>query len=136
MKAWLVRFSRRVGLLLWLLGILFPMAWLGRAWPGFGRIFDRLFAPGWVHIVMHAGLYAGLAILLSTLPGRPTGWRHSLLILSLEMLVGVLQEVFQAWSGGANSLAGAAFDLCVDGAGCLGGLWMLHLVDRLKGLRR
>jgi hypothetical protein len=125
-----------VVLLLWLLGILFPMAWLGKVWPGFGRIFDRVFAPGWVHVAMHAGLYAGLAMMFSTLPGRLTGWRRSLLILSLGMLVGVLQEVFQAWSGGANSLAEAAFDLGVDGAGCLGGLWLLQLGDRFKDWRR
>ncbi|MCX6035450.1 MAG: hypothetical protein NTV38_10830 [Chloroflexi bacterium] len=46
----------RLRLILWRLGILFPMAFLGTIWPAFGHLFNTVFAPGWMHVIMHTFL--------------------------------------------------------------------------------
>jgi hypothetical protein len=84
----------RLWLIFWLLGILFPMAFLGTIWPSFGRLFNSFFAPGWNHVIMHAFLYAVLGILL-------THWikalsiRSALIILGLALLAGCFHEGLQ-----------------------------------------
>lgn len=117
--------------LVWTLALLFPMAFLGRLWPGFGRIFDTLFAPPWVHILLHGLLYAVLSFLLA-------GWIHPvtprnvLALLGCILLVGLLHESLQIitaglWPGWGPEL----FDLTVDLAGAALGL----LADRLVARR-
>lgn len=119
--------KKRFLLLLWVLGILFPMAFLGRVWPAFGRVFEALFAPDWVHVVMHAFLYLVLAFLLA-------GWLEPLslksyaLLAGLVLLVGVFHEVLQlatrgVWPGWRAEL----FDLGVDLAGGTLGLVLFRL---------
>jgi hypothetical protein len=107
--------------LLWLLGILFPMAFLGRFWPGFGRFFNAAFAPVWMHILMHGLLYAVLGFLLAQWK-PPASPRLAPGVLGLSLLVGILHETVQiiaagAWPGWTAEL----LDLSVDLAGaCLG----------------
>jgi hypothetical protein len=85
-RVWLV--------VLWVLGILFPMALLAGIWPSFGRVFDAIFAPDWVHVVMHAFLYAVLAVILCHwLPANCI--RAVVTVLGLALLVGILQETLQ-----------------------------------------
>ena len=118
-------------ILLWVLGILFPMAFLGRSWPAFGRVFDLLFAPDWVHVVMHAFLYLVLGILLATWR-RPAGVPAFLLQVVLVLLVGVFHEALQCltagrWPGWGPEL----FDLGIDLSGGvlgigLGIFWLNH----------
>ena len=118
---------RRIGLCLWLLGILFPLAWLGRFSPGYRHAFDAVFGPAWMHIVMHAALFAGLAVLLPAVLKRQLTLQAALLILASILVIGLLQEIFQSFSQGKllwqpGSARLAAFDLVVDLAGGLVGI--------------
>ena len=116
----------RLALLAWLLGLLFPLAWLGRFSNTYRRVFDAVFGPEWVHVVMHAALYAGLAILLASTLKLPNDRRAVLLICGLTLCVGLAQEGLQAFSQGLRPdmvvLGRSAFDLGVDVLGALLGL--------------
>ena len=122
-------------LVLWLLGILFPMAWLGKFSTSFRQIFNAIFGPEWMHWMMHAALYAGLAILLMFVFNLPANRRSVLLVLSAVLLVGIIQEGMQLFSDvqivGWNSI----FDLGVDilGAGIGLGLFALFKIVISEG---
>ncbi len=117
----------RLWIVLWLIGILFPMAFLGRIWPAFGRLFDTVFAPDWMHIVMHAILYAVLAGLLAAWI-KPASVRAVLILSGIVLLVGCFQEGLQwlASQRGAGWSA-SAFDLMVDAGGAAVGLALARL---------
>lgn len=104
-------------LLLWILGILFPLAALGRFSPAFRGVFDALFAPLWMHIVMHALLFGGLVVLLFFALRWKMGKRTALGALLAVLVVGLLQETLQSLSQGAWPLLGMLADLGVDLAG-------------------
>jgi VanZ family protein len=112
----------RFWILLWIFGILFPMAFLGSLWPPFGRLFNALFAANWTHIAMHAFLYAVLAFLLARW-FRPVSVRATLILLGLAVGIGCLQEGLQ-WLTMKSEIgwSASAFDLMVDTAGTLLGL--------------
>ena len=120
----------RIWLVLWIAGILFPMAFIGKLWPAFGSIFDAIFSPGWMHVIMHTFLYAMLGILL-------THWikslsiRSALIILGLALLVGCFHEGLQIltarqWPGWSAEI----FDLSVDLAGAAIGLELVRFWAR------
>jgi hypothetical protein len=117
----------RLALFLWALGILFPLAWLGRFSTAYRQVFDTIFGPGWMHVLMHLALFAGLGMLLLAAL-KPSLDRWALLKVGLALLlVGALQEGFQTLSQGASLasavvLRNAAFDLGVDLTGGLAGL--------------
>ncbi len=123
--------SRR-WLILWVVGILFPMAFLGRLSPGFRRAFDTIFGPAWVHVVMHAALYAVLAFWLvlgfNRLPAKKAAW----MILVAILIVGILQEGFQALNTGVISISGSALDLGVDLAGGGLGFGVILFIRRIQ----
>jgi hypothetical protein len=104
----------RFWILIWILGILFPMAFLGRLWPPFGRFFNVLFAAERTHILMHLFLYAVLAFLLAQRI-RPVSAKAILMLLGLAIAVGILQEGLQ-WLTiqGEIGWSASAFDLLVD----------------------
>jgi hypothetical protein len=104
----------RLVLLLWLVGILFPMAWLGRFSPAYRRAFDSIFAPDWMHWIMHALLFGGLVALFFIILRLNLDHKMAWIALALGLGVGCLQETFQALSQGSFSLAGSVFDLWVD----------------------
>jgi VanZ family protein len=104
------------------MGILFPMAFLGKLWPDFGSVFDAIFSPDWMHIVMHTFLYAVLGILLTTWI-KSLSIQSVLFILGLALLVGCFHEGLQIltarqWPGWFAEI----FDLSVDLAGAAIGL--------------
>jgi hypothetical protein len=70
------RSTLRTLILFRLIGLLFPMAFLGILWPALGRIFNTVFASDWMQILMHSFLYAVLACLLSLWiePGSARGY--------------------------------------------------------------
>jgi len=118
----------RLVLLLWLLGILFPMAWLGRFSPAYRRAFEAIFAPEWMHWIMHALLFGGLVALFVIVLRLNLDRKTALIALALVFGVGFLQEVFQALSQGSFSLAGSVFDLGVDLVGGLLGLGVVYVL--------
>ncbi len=121
-----VRTRIRWFVVLWLLGILFPVAWFSSLSAETTTWFNRVFGPLWVHIVMHAGLYLVLTLCLAWLAGER--WRQRWpLILAAVALVGVSQEMVQMWGAGRWPGADEMFDLAVDVSGGLIGLGLFAL---------
>lgn len=105
------------------------MAFLADRWPAFGRLFHRLFAPDWMHVLMHLGLYAVLAFLLATWQ-RPESPPRFVLGMLTILLVAFLHEALQILASGRwPGWQAEAFDLLVDLAGAsLGWLgWRMFL---------
>jgi len=117
----------RLWIVLWVIGILFPMGFLAGAWKPFGRLFDRAFAAGWSHILMHGFLYLILALLLAQWI-QPDSLKAALLVLALAIGIGCLQEGLQWVMIKAEvDWSASAFDLMIDSAGTLLGLAAAHL---------
>lgn len=117
----------RFWIILWILGILFPMASLGNHWPPFGRVFNVVFAPGWTHIAMHTFLYLVLAFLLAQWR-RPVSAKAILLLLGVIVVIAICQEGLQ-WLTIKSEIGWSAstFDLAVDLAGTFVGLALSRL---------
>jgi hypothetical protein len=120
----------RLVLILWLIGLIFPMAWLGRFSTSYRSIFNTIFGPEWVHVVMHLALFTVLGIFLGASIRLNLDRGGIMLILAIVFGVGVLQESFQLFSQGIDPFysvaqARAGFDLGVDLAGGLLGLGIL-----------
>jgi len=110
--------KRNLFLILWILGILMPMAWLVRPSPMAYRLFNTLFSPAWMHIVMHTLLFAVLgALLMQRLSG--TFARRIGFTLALVLGAAILQEGFQLLSRQSVLHPDNLFDIGVD---MLGGL--------------
>lgn len=123
-------------LLLWLLGILFPMAWLGNFSSDYRQIFNAIFAPEWMHWLMHAVLYAGLAILLVVVFGLRLNRGTVLLVLGVVLLVGSIQEGMQLFSAVQMMGWNSAFDLGVDLIGAGIGLGVVWGIRKVSGARK
>jgi len=111
-------------MLFWIIGILFPVAFIGRFWPSFGHVFDTVFSPGWMHILMHMFLFAGLSFLVGQWL-RPVSNIKIAQIVGIALLVGCLQEGIQistypAWPGWEAE----ALDLLVDLFGAALGIFI------------
>jgi hypothetical protein len=121
----------RLAVLLWITGILFPLAWFSRMDPAAKSLFNSAFASGWTHVVMHAMLYAVLASGLSTiLPSGPRRmpWR----ILAILLLVGLTQEALQFLPYHSLPNLDSAFDLLVDLSGGALGLIIYSFIRQLN----
>ena len=125
----------RILLLLWLAALLIPLGSLRRYSAIYRQAFDAVFSPEWVHIFMHAALYAVLAVLLGLSFGKLKflDWRTVLIILGIIVLIGVLQEGLQVFSQaglsfGRQVIGYAVFDIGVDLVGGVIGLMSLYLV--------
>jgi VanZ family protein len=130
-----MRIKRFLFLIFWLLGILFPMAWLGKFSARYQQIFNAIFAPEWMHWLMHAALYAGLAILLVLVFGLPLTRRTVALVLGIVLLVGLIQEGMQLFSGVQVVSWNSLFDLGVDLAGAgigLGVVWGIRKASEVR----
>jgi VanZ family protein len=123
-----------VVLSLWLLGILFPLAWLGRFSTTYQRTFDTVFRAEWMHVLMHLILYVGLGMLLY-IALRLKFNRRTFILMSLIILcVGILQEGMQFLSQGftlphTTIISRGLFDLSVD---LIGGLLGLVVMGKLR----
>lgn len=110
--------KRYLFLVFWTIGILMPVAWLVRPSPVAYRIFNTLFSPAWMHILMHSLLFAVLgALLMQSLSG--TLARRVGLTLALVLVAAILQEGFQLLSRQSVLHLDNLFDITVD---MLGGL--------------
>ena len=131
--------NRRWLLLLWLLGILAPMAWLARFIPGYDQLFNFVFGPAWMHWVSHALLFAVLCFLLLTLlaPEGRVRWSRVALAFAVVLLAAFAQERIQLWYKARAWGGDEWFDLGVDVTGALIGLMAWAWVRaRKKGKRR
>ncbi|MCY4080750.1 MAG: hypothetical protein OXF54_10940 [Caldilineaceae bacterium] len=110
--------KRYLFLVFWTIGILMPVAWLLRPSPVAYRIFNTLFSPAWMHILMHTLLFAVLgALLMQRLSG--TLARRVGLTLALALVAAIFQEGFQLLSRQSVLHPDNLFDIAVD---MLGGL--------------
>lgn len=125
--------KRTLLLAIWVIGIIFPMAWLGLKNAQFKAWFDAIFSPLWMHILMHALLYAVLALILAWITARPQQSLPLVRLLSIVLSVAILQEAFQAWSASFLYWPGIIFDWVNDLAGAAAGLWVFSLI-RLRKL--
>lgn len=124
-------------LLFWLAGILFPAIWLGQFSASYREMFNWIFGPEWMHIFMHLLLYAILAgVLLSAL--HLFNHLGVVKLFVLILVVGMLQESFQAFSQGLSLwhpavLRAAFFDVCIDLSGALLGLALFYFWQIRRG---
>jgi hypothetical protein len=124
---------KRLLLLIWLAGILFPIAWIGRFSSWFQGYFEVLFAREWVHIVMHILLFAGLAILILFASELPLTWKGLGWILLITLAVGVVQEYLQQISGHIPDLRwNSLLDLGVDLGGAILGFGAAVVHQKLR----
>lgn len=123
-------------LLLWLFGILFPVAMFRQFWPAFRRHFDAIFYPDWMHILMHIILFAGFTLLLAWNKRMALSLANTAGVLVAALAVGIVQEALQAWSQQLYWLPGVLFDLGIDLIGGILGLLLWRLLGhKLTGSR-
>jgi len=116
---------RKLLLIGWIIGILFPFGWLTWYSDAYRQVFDTIFGPLWVHILMHIMLYSVLAYLLASflLRARSPLLSRSHLGLSLLLILAValgqegLQLLYQGRLPGADEFLDVGVDL---GGGSLG----------------
>lgn len=127
--------NRRWLLLLWLLGILAPMAWLVRFIPGYDQLFNFVFGPAWMHWISHALLFAVLSFLLLSLlvPKGRWRWERVALVFALILLVAWSQERIQLWYKARAWGGDEWFDLGVDFIGAMVGL-LVWALGRARGM--
>jgi VanZ family protein len=118
---------KRFLLVLWLIGIIFPMAWLGRFSSRYHEVFNTIFSPEWMHWVMHAALYTGLVVLVMFNLGLPPGLKTLGWVLLITLGVGIIQEGLQLLSAGQTLRLNAVVDLGVDGIGALIGFGLYYV---------
>lgn len=127
---------KHVILLLWILGILFPMAWLTHFSSVYGHLFEHLFNPLWTHVLMHAFLFAVLAYLLAHHMERRTamtpGSRVVLGVLALVLAITLLQEgiqlLYKARSPGVDELLDVGIDVAGGSLGVMAFWWQAQKV--------
>jgi len=121
---------------LWVLCILFPLAWLGTLSPAWKDFMDWLLAPEWLHVVMHLIIFAGLIILVMANQHRDGKEISFLALIAIILTVGIAQELLQYltadyWVHPLRALRSSAFDLMVDLAGGMIGMGIyLNLTAR------
>ena len=122
--------KRHLFLILWILGILTPMAWLVRPSPVAYRLFNTLFSPVWMHIVMHILLFAVLGALLMQ---RQSGTLARRIGFTMALVLGaaILQEGFQLLSRQAVLHPDNLFDIGVDMLGGLLGVLAVLTVRKI-----
>ena len=107
--------KRNLILIFWIFGILFPMGWFIRVSPVGYRLFNGIFSPQWMHIVMHSLLFAVLgALLMQSLFGRLAKGISVGVVLALVFGVAVLQEGIQLFSERRFLHGDNFFDIGVD----------------------
>jgi glycopeptide antibiotics resistance protein len=119
-------------LVLWLLGMLFPVGWLGNISPRFEAILSTVFSPEWVHWLMHAALFASLAVFLIWVFELTISRRTLGLIILAGFLVGLIQEWLQLLAGVQVLGWNTFFDLCVDSLGLLIGFGIAAIGNRKR----
>ncbi len=129
---------KKLFLVIWVAGILFPAAWASQYNPTTAAIFNRVFAQNWVHVLAHSVLYAILGGLIFSLvvprsQQSPASGGQVLALISITLALGILQEGLQIITAGAPFTHEEFFDLRVD---ILAGLAGMALVAYWRGKSR
>ncbi len=130
---------RKLVLIGWIGGILFPFGWLTWYSDSYRRVFDTVFGPLWAHILMHVMLYSVLACLLAglLLRARSPLLSRSHLGLSLLLILAIalgqegLQLLYQGRLPGADEF----LDVGVDLAGGVLGILLFWVQARKTSQR-
>lgn len=127
--------SKKLILIGWTIGILFPFGWLTRYSNVYRHVFDTVFGPLWVHILMHGLLYAVLAYLLAGLllrrSPRISRCRFGL-SLGLVLVIALGQEGLQLLTLGKLPGADEWLDVGIDLTGGLLGLLVFYVQMRIS----
>ena len=119
----------------WIIGILFPLGWLSHYSDLYRQVFNTVFGPPWVHILMHGLLYFVLAYLLAGLvlnAHLPTISPYRLMVvLGLILVIALGQESFQLLYQGRLPGTDEWLDIGVDLVGGGLGLFIFCAVCRL-----
>lgn len=105
-------------LIVWILLILFPMAWFTQQDTSAEAVFNATFSPNWVHIVMHMLQHCVLAVIVF-LATKKRSLQSFALALGIVLLVGLGQEGMQVITSGRAFSNPEWFDIGVDLAGGL-----------------
>ena len=120
---------KRIGILiLWLVGMIFPVNWLRRVSPTFRQHYDPLVPLEWVHIVMHTLLFVVLTLLLIYVFQLPLNRRTVLIVLGTLLAVGIFQEILQLQTKNRPFMWYEVYDLAVDLAAGVLGLGLAGLI--------
>jgi hypothetical protein len=123
---------KRLLLVFWLIGIIFPMAWLGRFSSRYHVLFNTLFSPEWIHWGMHAVIFAGLVVLVMFAFDLDPSRQTLGIILLVAIGVGIVQESLQLLSGVQVLKWNTLLDLGVDSAGALAGYGVVWGIGKLR----
>jgi len=121
-------------LLLWLVGILAPMAWIAQFIPGYRQFFNFIFGPVWMHWLSHALLFAILSFLLLTMfgDGKSKTWPRIALVLGVVLAAAMLQEQIQLRYKARAWGSDEWLDLFVDMGGAGLGALVWHWLRRRR----
>ena len=117
-------------LILWLVGMIFPVNWLRHVSPTFRQHYDPLVPLEWVHIVMHTLLFAVFVVLLIYVFQPPLNRRTALTVLGTLLVVGIFQEILQLRVKARPFMWYEVYDLAVDLAAGVLGLGIAGLIWR------
>jgi hypothetical protein len=120
------RFWWAVFLATWVCGIWFPFEALRRYSAGYRQAFDAVFQPAAAHVLMHAFLFAVLAVALAAWFDGGRRWVAAR-VIGTAAAAGCLQEMIQALTSPSYDLGDGLFDLGVDVAGAVLGLVVFSL---------
>jgi hypothetical protein len=105
---------KRILLILWIALAIFPLVGLGWLYPGLLARLNTMFQSNASHVIMHAGIFAGLVIILLAAFKLKPDRRGMVVAILAVLVVAALQEGLQALSQGFLPLMGALYDLGVD----------------------
>jgi VanZ family protein len=122
-------------LLFWLAGMLLPLNWLTMKFSLVCRYFDPVLALEWIHILAHMFLFGVLAVMVVQVFNLPFNIQTAILLGSMILITGGLQEVLQLQVKGRPFGMPEVFDLYVDIVGGLLGWLVIWFFDKQRNMR-
>ncbi len=122
----------KIFLLIWVLLMVFPLAWVVRFNPKLDIWFNTVFAPEWVHIVAHITLFMVIGLLIPWVffqksPVKSKLWKTTLVVLG----IGIVQEIFQLLVKQRAFDFREVFDLVVDLGASVVGFGFYFLLSKI-----
>ena len=127
---------KKVLLVVWIIIMVIPAAWLFSADPDVNRLFNDVFYPERMHILAHLVGFAVLAGLLQLmLTGKAPGWTALLLILVVAAGQEAFQLIYKGRLPGSPELFDLAIDLIGSAIGWFGMLGIRRLIRKTHPVR-